>query len=194
LAFFGRFNWSWFFALAGSLAFVAGAQGLASFIDSGSAGVFQSAGGLIDTARNNSKNFFYGLSGMGAVALAALAMFGRFSWGWFFGIVGGLALVALLGPLGSGGGGTIGDFIGINSDLGSANETAFTQAESLADNTARRIKSAVYGLAGIGAVALAILAFTGKFNWRWMFALIGGLMLIGGATVGIQYITSESVY
>jgi hypothetical protein len=29
------------------------------------------------------------------VALGALAFFGRFQWGWFFGLIGGLALIGL---------------------------------------------------------------------------------------------------
>jgi hypothetical protein len=51
--------------------------------------------GLVGDATDASRKISYGIGGLGAVALGALAFFGRFQWGWFFGLIGGLALIGL---------------------------------------------------------------------------------------------------
>lgn len=51
--------------------------------------------GVVGDATQASRTISYGIGGLGAVALGALAFFGRFQWGWFFGLIGGLALIGL---------------------------------------------------------------------------------------------------
>ncbi|MFM7622392.1 MAG: hypothetical protein ACKO57_05410 [Alphaproteobacteria bacterium] len=51
--------------------------------------------GVVGDATSASRTISYGIGGLGAVALGALAFFGRFQWGWFFGLVGGLAMIGL---------------------------------------------------------------------------------------------------
>ena len=51
--------------------------------------------GVVGDATAASRTISYGIGGLGAVALGALAFFGRFQWGWFFGLIGGLALIGL---------------------------------------------------------------------------------------------------
>ncbi len=51
--------------------------------------------GVVGDATEASRKISYGIGGLGAVALGALAFFGRFQWGWFFGLIGGLALIGL---------------------------------------------------------------------------------------------------
>ena len=51
--------------------------------------------GVVGDATNASRTISYGIGGLGAVALGALAFFGRFQWGWFFGLIGGLAMIGL---------------------------------------------------------------------------------------------------
>jgi hypothetical protein len=51
--------------------------------------------GVVGDATQASRKISYGIGGLGAVALGALAFFGRFQWGWFFGLIGGLALIGL---------------------------------------------------------------------------------------------------
>jgi hypothetical protein len=51
--------------------------------------------GVVGDATDASRKISYGIGGLGAVALGALAFFGRFQWGWFFGLIGGLALIGL---------------------------------------------------------------------------------------------------
>jgi hypothetical protein len=52
---------------------------------------------VVGDATSASRKISYGIGGLGAVALGALAFFGRFQWGWFFGLIGGLALIGLYG-------------------------------------------------------------------------------------------------
>ncbi|MFM7631210.1 MAG: hypothetical protein ACKO43_05300, partial [Alphaproteobacteria bacterium] len=42
--------------------------------------------GVVGDATKASRTISYGIGGLGAVALGALAFFGRFQWGWFFGL------------------------------------------------------------------------------------------------------------
>ena len=51
--------------------------------------------GVVGDATSAGRPIAYGIGGLGAVALGALAFFGRFQWGWFFGLIGGLALIGL---------------------------------------------------------------------------------------------------
>jgi len=44
---------------------------------------------------NGARQMLYIGIGLGLVALCALAAFGRFKWPWFFGMVGGVALMAI---------------------------------------------------------------------------------------------------
>jgi hypothetical protein len=68
----------------------------------------QEVEGVVGDATSASRPIAYGIGGLGAVALGALAFFGRFQWGWFFGLVGGLALIGLYNvAVGSLGGGSL---------------------------------------------------------------------------------------
>lgn len=57
--------------------------------------ITQQVSGVVGDATSASRTISYGIGGLGAVALGALAFFGRFQWGWFFGLVGGLAMIGL---------------------------------------------------------------------------------------------------
>jgi hypothetical protein len=67
----------------------------------------------------------------------------------------------------------------------------FTQAERLTDSTVGRTQQVIYGMGGLGAIALGALAFFGRFQWSWFFGLVGGLVLIAGLQQGIQYFTGN---
>lgn len=47
--------------------------------------------------------------------------------------------------------------------------------------------------AGIGAFALIIMAFFGKFKWTTFFSLIGGLIVIAGLKGILEFITEEDI-
>jgi hypothetical protein len=33
------------------------------------------------------------------------------------------------------------------------------------------------------------MAMLGRFQWRWFFAIVGGLLILAGLNQGLQYIT-----
>lgn len=74
---------------------------------------------------------------------------------------------------------------------GTSNGKLFTVGESLAKKTVGRAQQVVYGIGGLGAIALGALAFFGRFTWSWFFGLVGGLVLIAGMQLGIGYITGS---
>lgn len=81
---------------------------------------------------------------------------------------------------------------GIGGSTGAGAGSLFGNAETLADNTVGRTQQVVYGLGGLGAIALGALAFFGRFQWSWFFGLVGGLALIAGVQQGLEYFTGES--
>ncbi len=64
-------------------------------------------------------------------------------------------------------------------------------ATSLTTNTARNLKAGIYGLGGIGAMALGVLAFMGRFQWTWFFGILGGLAMIAGFDQAITYMGGD---
>jgi hypothetical protein len=72
---------------------------------------------------------------------------------------------------------------------GTKSTEGFTVGEKLAKNTSAWAQKIVFGIAGLGAVALGALAFFGRFTWSWFFGLIGGLLLISGVNFGVKYLT-----
>jgi hypothetical protein len=60
----------------------------------GAGTLFSNAETLADNTVGRSQQVVYGLGGLGAIGLGALAFMGRFQWSWFFGLVGGLVLIA----------------------------------------------------------------------------------------------------
>jgi len=80
---------------------------------------------------------------------------------------------------------------GIGGAGGTGAGDLFKNTEELADNTVGRTQQVVYGLGGLGAIALGALAFFGRFQWSWFFGLIGGLAMIAGLQQGIQYFTGD---
>ena len=53
-------------------------------------------------------------------------------------------------------------------------------------------KKISYGLGGLGVVAMSALAFFGRFNWNWLWGLMGGLMLVGLYGTGVTAFTGET--
>jgi hypothetical protein len=72
---------------------------------------------------------------------------------------------------------------------GSGDAELFTHSRTLAYGTANRATPVAYGLAGLGVMGLGTLAIFGRFQWRWFFAIVGGLVIIAGLNDGVRYIT-----
>ena len=64
--------------------------------------------------------------------------------------------------------------------------------ENFVDESAVSGKKVAYGLGGLGAVAMSALAFFGRFNWSWMWGLMGGLMLVGLYGTGVTAFTGDT--
>jgi hypothetical protein len=85
---------------------------------------------------------------------------------------------------------TTGGFIDLSDGQDVDGSTqGFTKGADLARRTSAYAQKVVFGVAGLGAIALGALAFFGRFTWSWFFGLIGGLVLITSVNYGIQYIS-----
>ncbi len=64
--------------------------------------------------------------------------------------------------------------------------------ETFVDESADSGRKISYGLGGLGVVAMSALAFFGRFNWNWLWGLMGGLMLVGLYGTGVTAFTGET--
>lgn len=55
------------------------------------------------------------------------------------------------------------------------------------------MREIIYAVAGFGIVAIAIGGFFGNFNWKWLGAIIIGLMVIALTAGIINYMVEETV-
>lgn len=91
----------------------------------------------------------------------------------------------------AGGNGTWGA-IGGGTDRASRGQgELFLAMEDTTENLAADMKNVIFGGSAIGALALGVLAFFGRFQWVWFFGLIGGLVLIAGINLGVEYLTGD---
>jgi hypothetical protein len=81
------------------------------------------------------------------------------------------------------------DGAGARLGAGASKSELFTQTDKMVDNAFTQGEKIVYGVGGLGAIALGALAFFGRFQWGWFFGLIGGLALIASISLIISYIT-----
>ena len=86
-------------------------------------------------------------------------------------------------------------FASLRGDLagGVAQAEFFTQTATILDNTLSNAELLTYGMGGLGAIGLGVMAFFGKFQWTWFFGLVGGLVLIAGVVLGIEYVTGVNI-
>lgn len=54
------------------------------------------------------------------------------------------------------------------------------------------IRNTVYVLCGLGIIGLGVLGIFGRWQWRWLFSMAGGLLLIAVAGFAIDYLTGGS--
>ncbi|MHA1539597.1 MAG: hypothetical protein ACTSXQ_03885 [Alphaproteobacteria bacterium] len=90
--------------------------------------------------------------------------------------------------------------IGVQSIAGPADTSDFTMGAVPADYTLMNVATArldtlhttlrqiTYVLAGVGLIALVILAAVGKWEWKWFFMLCGGLFLLAGFQALINFL------
>jgi hypothetical protein len=212
LAMFGKFRWAWLFAVIGALALVVAEANLTPLAGTEvQAGDFtqqiqKTVGNnnlagkstiLISATAERTKNILYAVAAMGAMGLGMLAFFGKFRWTWFFAICGGLLVmtgyIATAGYLSSGSDPLPGSLALDQQTLligdGTGGEDLFGNSNTLATNTTNKTLQIAYAVGAMGIMALAVLAMLGRFQWRWFFAIVGGLMTMAGLNEGLQYIT-----
>ena len=169
---------------------------------------------MLITWRNYFRWFAYIVSGVGMFALALLAFVGKFQWKWFFSLTGSVFVLGcflfLSGQTGNHGDNK-GDYVNngilatdgwLNPDTNSA-FTATSTGESILVNepirlwrfalerarySSHAIERFTYLASGIGVFGMAILAFLGKFEWKWFFMLCGGLFMVSGFQMMIDFL------
>jgi len=216
MAMFGRFKWSWLFAIIGSVALIAaeahwgglpqGTPGSANtqvgdfsrYVLSGGqrTELMQNSNSLALGTAQRSRQIGYAVAGLGAMGLATLAIFGRFRWAWLFALCGGLIIlvgyastatyISTQAPFPNT---IVADQATMQLADGSSDAELFTQSKTLAYGTANKSLQVAYALAGLGILGLGTLAMLGRFQWRWFFAIVGGLAVIASLNEGLQYIT-----
>lgn len=55
------------------------------------------------------------------------------------------------------------------------------------------MREIIFAVSGFGIIAIAVGGFFGNFNWKWLGAIIIGLMVIGLTSGIIQYMVGEDV-
>ena len=55
------------------------------------------------------------------------------------------------------------------------------------------MREIIYAVAGFGIVAIAIGGFFGNFNWKWLGAIIIGLMVIALTAVSYTHLTLPTI-
>jgi hypothetical protein len=166
LAFFGKFNWKWFFTILGSLALITGVGEYQAFIRDGNTEAITESATLLNNAGSNASLLAYGAAGLGFIALGVLAFFNKFKWSWLFAGVGGLVIIA--------------GYDGLNGFVNDGNTAVIDDTAKVLDSAGEATSLLAYGGAALGIFALGVLAFLNRFKWSWLYSIIGGLIMIAG--------------
>ena len=70
-----------------------------------------------------------------------------------------------------------------------AQAALFSQLTQSGSEIFTGMKDIIYAVAGFGIVGIAIGAFFGNLNWKWLSAIIIGLMVIAGTAGILMYMT-----
>lgn len=71
-------------------------------------------------------------------------------------------------------------------------QNVFETLQSKGTETFTNIRNISFILGGFGIVGLAVMAYFGRFQFKWLFALGGGLVLIAVAGAAINYVTTNA--
>jgi type IV secretory pathway VirB2 component (pilin) len=74
---------------------------------------------------------------------------------------------------------------------GSGASGIFSTLQSKASTTFTNVRNVAFVVAGFGIIAVAVMAFFGRFNFKHLAGLIGGLVLISAAAAFINYVTGQ---
>lgn len=79
------------------------------------------------------------------------------------------------------------------TDSYAANSALFAELTQRGAEIFNGMREIIYAVAGFGIVAIAIGGFFGNFNWKWLGAIIIGLMVIAMTAGIINYMVEADV-
>lgn len=65
----------------------------------------------------------------------------------------------------------------------------FGTLQSKSSSTFANVRIVMFIIGGFGFIGIAAMAFFGRFDWKWGFSLVGGLMILAAAGGLIYYAT-----
>ena len=68
----------------------------------------------------------------------------------------------------------------------------FVTLQSKTTSTFTNVRNIAYIIAGFGLIAIAVMAYFGRFNFKHLAGLIGGLVIIAAAAAFINYVTGQA--
>lgn len=71
------------------------------------------------------------------------------------------------------------------------NAAVFTEATGKLESFYNNFRTWVFIAGGFGALALGLLSFFGKFEWKWFWMLLGGLLIVGLIGEAIDFLTDD---
>lgn len=116
------------------------------------------------------------LAMLAMLAVGGMAMTGRMPWGWAFAVMGALLLIQMAEPMQEwvlkvGDKGTVADIKGV---------TATVQGGGR--QMAGDLRDILYAFGGLMIACLAILSMFGRFQWKWLAAVLGGMLIVANYT------------
>jgi len=66
----------------------------------------------------------------------------------------------------------------------------FANLQTKANTTFQNVRTIAFIIAGFGIVAIAVMAYFGRFNFKHLAGLIGGLVLLSAAAAFISFATT----
>jgi type IV secretory pathway VirB2 component (pilin) len=192
MALFGKMPWGWAFGIIGAMALVMIAAEVKDWIveiggqptGEGFAGVSEGVKKVTDDVHTDAQALIYIAAAVAAMALGIVAMFGRMPWGRFFALVGGLGLIVISTSV-------VDSFF---TDGQQSTAALYDDANQFVTDSFISTERIVYGIAGLGLMAVGAMAYFGRFQWGWVMATMGGLAVIAGVGTLIEYVTNVNPY
>ena len=77
--------------------------------------------------------------------------------------------------------------------VGSASSAVFTEAKKAVDTATCGVRPVVLGLIGLAVLGLAASVMIGRFNWTWLFTILGASAMIVLVTEIIKLISGYTL-
>lgn len=79
-----------------------------------------------------------------------------------------------------------------NTIIGAGDGKVFDEISGAMCTAYDNLKTIIYAMAGLAAIAIGVGCMFGKFDWNWMFVIIGGIVIIVLVGEGIQFLVDET--